>query len=151
MAKSVIQCLKDIAYKLGLIADYVVETGTSGIWTYRKWASGIAECWGNTTYTQSSNFGTWGYSFVSNVISPQAYPFTFVEKPNEIIYVSSPSGSGWSLPYNGTASNSGALQVVRSASGGSNVIWQIRYHVRGLWKQLGGVVNHRFFRRWFPC
>ena len=26
--------------------DYIVEQGTSGIWTYRKWASGIAECWG---------------------------------------------------------------------------------------------------------
>lgn len=28
------------------VADYVVEQGTSGIWTYRKWNSGIAECWG---------------------------------------------------------------------------------------------------------
>lgn len=27
--------------------DYIVEQGTSGIWTYRKWESGIAECWGN--------------------------------------------------------------------------------------------------------
>lgn len=27
------------------IDDYVVEQGTSGIWTYRKWNSGIAECW----------------------------------------------------------------------------------------------------------
>lgn len=27
-------------------ADYVVEEGTKGIWTYRKWNSGIAECWG---------------------------------------------------------------------------------------------------------
>lgn len=25
--------------------DYIVEEGTSGIWTYRKWNSGIAECW----------------------------------------------------------------------------------------------------------
>lgn len=28
--------------------DYIVEEGTSGIWTYRKYASGIAECWGRT-------------------------------------------------------------------------------------------------------
>lgn len=27
-------------------ADYVVEQGISGLWTYRKWNSGIAECWG---------------------------------------------------------------------------------------------------------
>lgn len=31
-----------------LIADFVVEQGTSGMWAYRKWASGIAECWGTT-------------------------------------------------------------------------------------------------------
>lgn len=30
------------------LADYVVEQGTSGIWTYRKWNSGVAEAWGNT-------------------------------------------------------------------------------------------------------
>ena len=38
--------LKSIALKLGLIADYVVEQGTSDNWTYRKWNSGISECWG---------------------------------------------------------------------------------------------------------
>ena len=31
--------------------DYVIERGTSGIWTYEKWASGKAECWG--CYTAS--------------------------------------------------------------------------------------------------
>ena len=28
------------------VADYVVAQGTSGNWRYRKWNSGIAECWG---------------------------------------------------------------------------------------------------------
>ena len=28
------------------VADYVIEQGTVGSWTYRKWASGLAECWG---------------------------------------------------------------------------------------------------------
>jgi hypothetical protein len=27
--------------------DYVIEQGTSGIWTYRKWNSGVSECWGH--------------------------------------------------------------------------------------------------------
>ena len=31
------------------VVDYVVEQGTSGIWTYRKWNSGLAECWGEVT------------------------------------------------------------------------------------------------------
>lgn len=31
------------------VADYVVAEGTSGNWRYRKWNSGVAECWGEVT------------------------------------------------------------------------------------------------------
>lgn len=30
-------------------ADYIVEQGISGDWRYRKWTSGLAECWGEVT------------------------------------------------------------------------------------------------------
>lgn len=46
--------LKSIALKLGLIADYVVEQGTSGIWTYEKWNSGKAVCWGTSKLPAST-------------------------------------------------------------------------------------------------
>ena len=36
------------------VADYVVAQGTSGIWTYRKWNSGVAECWAKITQTVTS-------------------------------------------------------------------------------------------------
>ena len=43
----------DIAARLQIdgqgLDDYVIEQGTSGIWTYRKWHSGMAECWGMFT------------------------------------------------------------------------------------------------------
>lgn len=51
--------------------DYIVEEGISGIWTYRKWASGIAECWGQHTVTGS--FASWGYVY-SKDIGEEAYP-----------------------------------------------------------------------------
>lgn len=35
------ELLKDMG-----INDYIVEQGTSGIWTYRKWNSGLGEYWG---------------------------------------------------------------------------------------------------------
>ena len=47
--------------------DYIVDQGTSGIWTYRKWNSGIAECWGRTAIVTPS----------SGVYSTP-FPFTFV-------------------------------------------------------------------------
>lgn len=37
------------------LADYIVEQGTDGIWNYRKWNSGIAECWGGTSLSFSGN------------------------------------------------------------------------------------------------
>lgn len=45
------------AVPLGLLKnykDYVVEQGTSGKWTYRKWFSGQAELWGICTATHAN-------------------------------------------------------------------------------------------------
>lgn len=74
MLVSVREKLREIAQKQGLIKDYVVETGTSGIWTYRKWSSGTAECWGEKTAAVSSKS-------VLNVPS-FSFPFTFTAIPN---------------------------------------------------------------------
>lgn len=41
--------LGNISVKGGAVAAYTVETGTAGLWTYRKWSDGTAECWGNHT------------------------------------------------------------------------------------------------------
>lgn len=49
-----------------LKVDYVVEEGTSGIWTYRKWNSGIAECWGyKNISTTFASWGSWYYISVT--------------------------------------------------------------------------------------
>ena len=49
--------------------DYIVEQGTSGIWTYRKWNSGNLEAWGydsqswaNTTALASHYYGQKSYT-----------------------------------------------------------------------------------------
>ena len=47
------------------LADYVVEQGTSGIWIYRKWSSGIAEAWAITntvSYAMTNAVGGNGYA-----------------------------------------------------------------------------------------
>ena len=53
------------------VADYVVAQGTSGIWTYRKWNSGIAECWTTSAITVrgvhwADVLGGYGYSILLN-------------------------------------------------------------------------------------
>ena len=56
--------------------DYVVATGTSGIWNYRKWASGRAECWGKTSRTVT-NWGTNAWGGVYNCANV-SLPFGFL-------------------------------------------------------------------------
>ena len=48
-----------------LKVDYIVEEGTSGGWTYRKWNSGVAEAWrrtGSYSYAMTSIVGGNGYT-----------------------------------------------------------------------------------------
>lgn len=40
--------------------DYVIEQGTSDFWIYRKWNSGIAECWGTATAKINTEPKAWG-------------------------------------------------------------------------------------------
>lgn len=68
-------------------ADYITAQGTTGVWTWRKWASGIAEMWAVFGAESlaideawgSLYFGTWMRSDVN--VSAREYPFAFVETP----------------------------------------------------------------------
>lgn len=68
-------------------ADYIESKGTTGVWTWRKWASGTAELWavfGADTLAideawGSMYFGTWMRSDIN--VSARNYPFAFVETP----------------------------------------------------------------------
>ena len=68
----VITKVKEIAEKLGLIADYVVEEGTTtqdGVTcNYRKWNSGAAEIWGRIEGS-TNNVGS-NYTYIT-------FPFYF--------------------------------------------------------------------------
>ena len=69
--------------------DYVLEQGTSGIWTYRKWASGVAECWAKITQTVTPG-GAWAGTlnltpYVITVTTP--IEFTGIDCVNASAYV----------------------------------------------------------------
>lgn len=73
------------------INDYVVEQGTSGIWTYRKWASGVAECWAKFTQTVTPGDAWAGTLHMApyfiNVTTP--IEFTDIDCVNATAYVGS--------------------------------------------------------------
>lgn len=63
-------------------ADYVVEWGQTGEWTWRKYASGIAECSLQKELSCNSvtSFGS-SYS-LTEYLDSRDYPFEFVKHPN---------------------------------------------------------------------
>ena len=64
-----------------LSTDYIVEEGTDGIWTYRKWNSGIAECWGVKSETAAITRQE-GALYFANAITCNFPTGFFIENPN---------------------------------------------------------------------
>lgn len=58
---------------------YIVNSGTSGNWTYRKWSNGVAECWGKVSFTVSFQSSNGIYYDSEN--GRATFPFTFKSIP----------------------------------------------------------------------
>lgn len=56
------------------MADYVIEQGTSGIWTYEKYHSGAVKMWARQEPQNLAVTTEKGSAFASNLLS-YAYPF----------------------------------------------------------------------------
>lgn len=74
------ELLKDMG-----INDYIVAQGTSGIWAYRKWDSGVAECWleSDLTLTGSTPVANMNGSAYLSYVDVDL-PFTFKTKPSAV-------------------------------------------------------------------
>lgn len=67
------------------LGDFVVEQGASGIWTCRRWNSGIAECWGTSTFTNVPLTTTWGNCYYSSSVGRSiGFPSSFFTSVTDI-------------------------------------------------------------------
>lgn len=121
----------------GISSDYIVEQGTKSNWTYRKWNSGVMECWRRLQITQNVS-STWGSLYTSGSIASTnlTYPFAFTETPMLTTNLM-PFGSGGILMASGSAFGSatqtGPLEIARGTSA-SGVQFLINYYAIGRWK-----------------
>lgn len=115
--------------------DWVVEEGTSGIWKYRKWDSGIAECWGMAEISglSWSSYTTGGIATNYNS-SPAQIPmptslFTSIESINANTHYAG-SNVGWvaNTTYSATAV---LLTFVRNGNTG---VMRAFINIKGRWK-----------------
>ena len=120
------------------VADYVVEQGTSGIWTYKKYSSGVIECWTTRrwatptlTMTAISSSGTYKSQTLSMPFPTDL--FTDVENCFNVRFSFMSSGTYLLSVMNSAPSNS-VLPVVIVKGGSSTSACSIYAHAVGRWK-----------------
>ena len=126
--------IDDTAFYFTEEVDYPVEVGTSGIWTYRKMASGIAECWGKFAITNASCNTKWETMYESQAISLPNFPFAFAEEPMPCLTWGSGGTSAFiQCVHSITGTNAGKTILARPSSS-NNVNGYISMRYIGRWK-----------------
>ena len=110
--------------------DFIVEEGTSGIWTYRKWNSGKIELWGDASGSVTA-YGNYSYGY--NYYMTVSFPFTL----NSVInYQASAQLASQititSLVKEGVTMSS--MQVYASCPQGGTQPIYAKIYVLGTWK-----------------
>lgn len=110
----------------------VVEQGTSGIWTYRKWSNGTAECWGHQDVGSTAYSANGGYKKVEATL-PSGL---FITTPDIVIASGRITGTintdmGFTSP-----NNASTIQTYLINRGGSAVTQTgvVYWNVKGKWK-----------------
>ena len=110
-------------------ADYIVEQGKSGVWTYRKWASGVAECWGQPAKSVASSGTFLGANAYSTNFALPSGLFVSVDSAN----ANPRLGSNYAIPaYINTTPTSVGVDALSNESGTKD--FSAHISVRGRWK-----------------
>ena len=112
------------------IKDYVVEQGTSGDWKYRKWNSGIAECFG---YISLGSISVLAVGNVYRGTASISLPAIFNDIPSNV-HITNGNPLSSVISINGRATDASTLSVyVWKANSGAADVYA-SFHVIGTWK-----------------
>lgn len=120
--------------------DYVETRGTSGIWTYEKWASGKAVCWGKNNFGTVACATAWGSIYSSATALSIDFPSgLFNASPTDLSIDLLYAGGGTSrwLIYGATAPTAttiGGIYLAGGTSKSSHTNVTIGFHAIGTWK-----------------
>lgn len=124
----------------GYTVPTIVEQGTSGIWTYRKWSDGVAECWGIVTLNTAITTA-WGSMYVgATKMSKVNYPTSlFNAKPVETVTAQSPTNAVWVFAESGStgvnsSTTTGIYNICRPNQITAASNYYLSFYVRGKWK-----------------
>ena len=116
--------------------DHVVEYGSDGIWTFRKWKSGLAECWGTLAVTTEIQTPIEEAKLFSDnkSIKNVKYPFTFINTPHENTSLQSPSGLVWLTGRQQNSNKKSGVYSLVSFNKHNNATYKIALNVHGFWR-----------------
>lgn len=117
--------------------DYIVKSGITGIWTYQKWKSGIAKCFGVLPIETKVNTTIEGSNLFHNdtLMKSIGYPFTFKKAPVEVATIQSPGGIVWlANKTKNTETASGVYMIISPDEQMTNANYSISIQAEGLWK-----------------
>lgn len=112
--------------------DYIVEQATSGIWTYRKWSSGVAECWGIQslgTKAITSAYGNGFYASADTINLPSGL-FTSVTNVQATSRDTAGYGTWFNVSNISTTAVTGYMYGISSVSTGVT----LSLYVVGKWR-----------------
>lgn len=128
----------NLKLKNATMVDFVVEEGYLNGWRFRKWQSGIAECWQSKTL-QLSVLGSWGAFKTSGPISESelTLPFAFKAVPTVTVTLGTQGAAGIIMAAGGSPSASttktGMFEVTRGTTA-TNIRYVFNYYVIGNYK-----------------
>lgn len=115
-----------------MLDDFIIETGESDGWFYRKWNSGVAECWkkyyGYGINASANNYS--GFYYSSTILVP--YPFKFVNYPTVTVDGGSSNYMNFVRVFGQYQDNASFMVVGHSNITSTDIIVEIR--AIGKWK-----------------
>ena len=112
--------------------DYIVEQGTSGIWTYRKWNSGIAECWGVDSRSRAMTT-SYGNSYYADLVQVSFPTNLFIDTPT-VTASRSNSGTTQGLVTVSVGADSAKVFGYVYSSTSLTTTVGVAFHAHGRWK-----------------
>jgi hypothetical protein len=110
--------------KLGV--DYIVSQGSDDTWHWRKWKSGIAECWGTKYFEETATLGM--------IQCGITYPFTFAKEPTPVVNVAVDGRTDAYPSYVGTSGSTTDLDCYVYKGTTDSLGFHAMYSVKGRWK-----------------
>ena len=113
----------------------IIEQGTEGVWTWRKWSNGTAECWGKINEGSITWSSLWTYSYYSGQITRQLPTGLFLNTPLITSSAESNAGLNYITIITATTSNTQFTYYITSSKAETRTCYT-HFYMIGNWAEL---------------